>query len=91
MKPPGALLRVYETVSPVLAGVVPAVAAGVPEIIVCSPPGPTREPLDPVRYLGNRSSGKMGFAVAAEAAEGGLMAFMTPSTSERVAPRLLRV
>ncbi len=29
--------------------------------------GPTREPLDPVRYLGNRSSGKMGFAVAAAA------------------------
>ncbi|MXW17203.1 MAG: phosphopantothenoylcysteine decarboxylase, partial [Gemmatimonadetes bacterium] len=26
--------------------------------------GPTREPLDPVRYLGNRSSGKMGVALA---------------------------
>jgi phosphopantothenoylcysteine decarboxylase/phosphopantothenate--cysteine ligase len=30
--------------------------------------GPTFEPIDPVRYLGNRSSGKMGFAVASEAA-----------------------
>ncbi|MBX5451186.1 bifunctional phosphopantothenoylcysteine decarboxylase/phosphopantothenate--cysteine ligase CoaBC [Thermogemmatispora sp.] len=29
--------------------------------------GGTREPLDPVRFLGNRSSGKMGFALAAEA------------------------
>lgn len=29
--------------------------------------GGTREPLDPVRYLGNRSTGKMGFAVAAAA------------------------
>ncbi len=29
--------------------------------------GPTREPLDPVRYLSNRSSGKMGFAIAEEA------------------------
>jgi phosphopantothenoylcysteine decarboxylase/phosphopantothenate--cysteine ligase len=29
--------------------------------------GPTREPLDPVRYLGNRSSGRMGFALAAAA------------------------
>ncbi|MDQ7086797.1 MAG: bifunctional phosphopantothenoylcysteine decarboxylase/phosphopantothenate--cysteine ligase CoaBC [Acidobacteriota bacterium] len=27
--------------------------------------GPTREPVDPVRYLGNRSSGKMGYAIAA--------------------------
>jgi len=30
--------------------------------------GPTYEDLDPVRYLGNRSSGKMGFALASEAA-----------------------
>ena len=26
--------------------------------------GPTREPIDPVRFLGNRSSGKMGYAIA---------------------------
>ncbi len=30
--------------------------------------GPTREPLDPVRYITNHSSGKMGFAIAAAAA-----------------------
>lgn len=28
--------------------------------------GPTREPIDPVRYIGNRSSGKMGYALATE-------------------------
>ncbi|GAB2505346.1 hypothetical protein GCM10027188_05860 [Lysobacter humi (ex Lee et al. 2017)] len=33
--------------------------------------GPTFEDLDPVRFLGNRSSGKMGFAVAAAAAARG--------------------
>jgi len=33
--------------------------------------GGTREPIDPVRYLGNRSSGRMGFAVAAAAAARG--------------------
>ena len=33
--------------------------------------GPTREDIDPVRYVGNRSSGRMGFAVAAEAARRG--------------------
>ena len=33
--------------------------------------GPTREPLDPVRYLSNRSSGKMGYAIAAAALEAG--------------------
>ena len=31
--------------------------------------GPTREPIDPVRYLSNRSSGKMGYAVAEAALE----------------------
>lgn len=33
--------------------------------------GPTREPIDPVRFVSNRSSGKMGFAVAQAAAEAG--------------------
>jgi phosphopantothenoylcysteine decarboxylase / phosphopantothenate---cysteine ligase len=33
--------------------------------------GPTYEDVDPVRYLGNRSSGRMGFAIAAEAARRG--------------------
>ena len=33
--------------------------------------GPTREPIDPVRFISNRSSGKMGFAVAQAAAEAG--------------------
>ncbi len=33
--------------------------------------GPTREPLDPVRFISNRSTGKMGFALAQAAAEAG--------------------
>jgi len=33
--------------------------------------GPTHEPIDAVRYVGNRSSGKMGYAVAREAAKRG--------------------
>ncbi len=33
--------------------------------------GPTREPLDPVRFLSNRSTGRMGFAIAQAAAEAG--------------------
>src|SRR6185369_2752965 len=54
--------------------------------------GPTHEPLDPVRFLGNRSSGKMGFALAAEAARRGArvelvagpVALATPSGVNRV-------
>ena len=33
--------------------------------------GPTHEPIDPVRYIANRSSGKQGFAIATAAAEAG--------------------
>ena len=33
--------------------------------------GPTREPIDPVRYLSNRSSGKMGYAIAGAALAAG--------------------
>ena len=33
--------------------------------------GPTHEPIDPVRYIANRSSGKQGYAIAAAAAAGG--------------------
>ena len=33
--------------------------------------GPTQEPIDPVRYISNRSSGRMGYAIARAAAEAG--------------------
>jgi phosphopantothenoylcysteine decarboxylase / phosphopantothenate---cysteine ligase len=42
--------------------------AGVTAIVTA---GGTREPIDPVRYIGNRSSGKQGYAVAAELARRG--------------------
>ena len=38
--------------------------------------GPTFEDIDPVRFIGNRSSGKMGFAVAAAAAERGAEVYL---------------
>lgn len=40
------------------------------EVVVVTA-GPTREPLDPVRYITNRSSGKMGYALAEAAASRG--------------------
>ena len=33
--------------------------------------GPTREPIDPVRFITNRSTGKMGYAIAEAAAKRG--------------------
>lgn len=54
--------------------------------------GPTREPIDPVRYITNRSSGKMGFALAAAAQEAGARVILvsgpvsiaTPAGVERI-------
>lgn len=56
--------------------------------------GPTRESLDPVRYLSNRSSGKMGFAVAAAAARAGAEVVLVSGPVEIAPPpgvRLVKV
>ncbi|NHA69658.1 bifunctional phosphopantothenoylcysteine decarboxylase/phosphopantothenate--cysteine ligase CoaBC [Phycicoccus flavus] len=52
--------------------------------------GGTREPLDPVRYLGNRSSGKQGYALAAVAAERGAEVTLV-STASLTPPEGVRV
>ncbi|SFR45057.1 phosphopantothenoylcysteine decarboxylase / phosphopantothenate--cysteine ligase [Robiginitalea myxolifaciens] len=45
--------------------------------------GPTFEPIDPVRFIGNHSSGKMGFALAHEAAQrGAAVTLVTGPTSQ---------
>ncbi len=55
--------------------------------IVLVTAGPTREPLDPVRYLSNRSSGKMGYAVAeAAAARGAHVLLVSGPTALPVPP-----
>lgn len=54
--------------------------------------GPTYEPMDPVRFLGNRSSGKMGFALAAEAAaRGGEVVLVAGPVSLETPPGVERV
>ncbi len=49
--------------------------------------GPTREPLDPVRYLSNRSSGRMGFALARAAAEAGARVTLISGPVDQPTPR----
>lgn len=53
--------------------------------------GGTREPIDPVRYLGNRSSGKMGHAIADEAARRGATVTLVTASSLPVAPGVERL
>lgn len=65
--------------APTLAGEVVVVTAG-----------GTREPLDPVRVLANRSSGKMGFEVAAEAARRGAEVVLISGATSLPAPAGVR-
>ncbi|WP_446663431.1 bifunctional phosphopantothenoylcysteine decarboxylase/phosphopantothenate--cysteine ligase CoaBC [Flexivirga sp. B27] len=48
--------------------------------------GGTREPIDPVRFLGNRSSGKQGYALAAVAAERGARVTLVSANAALTAP-----
>lgn len=48
--------------------------------------GPTREPLDPVRFITNHSSGKMGFAIAAAAARRGANVTLVAGPVELTTP-----
>jgi len=87
---PGRLLEPSELVS-LLAEQIHANAllAGARVLITA---GPTFEDIDPVRFIGNRSSGKMGFAVAAAAAAmgaevtliAGPVALPTPANVKRI-------
>jgi phosphopantothenoylcysteine decarboxylase/phosphopantothenate--cysteine ligase len=48
--------------------------------------GPTQEPVDPVRYLSNRSSGRMGFAVAEAARDRGARVILVAGPTELAPP-----
>ena len=53
--------------------------------------GPTQEPLDPVRYITNRSSGKMGYALAEAAAARGARAIVVSGPVHLAPPRGVEV
>jgi phosphopantothenoylcysteine decarboxylase/phosphopantothenate--cysteine ligase len=53
--------------------------------------GPTYEDVDPVRFIGNRSSGRMGYAIAAEAARRGAEVTLVTGPSSLSAPAVREV
>jgi len=85
----GRMADIPEIVAAVERRLAPEELAGTTFLVTA---GPTHEPIDPVRYLGNRSSGRMGFALAAEAARRGARVHLiagpvdlpTPPKVERV-------
>ncbi|GAA1182407.1 bifunctional phosphopantothenoylcysteine decarboxylase/phosphopantothenate--cysteine ligase CoaBC [Ornithinimicrobium humiphilum] len=87
---PGRLPDPEEIVAAALAAVAPVEEAATPADLagrhVLVSAGGTREPLDPVRFLGNRSSGKQGYAVAAEAARRGARVTLVSANVELATP-----
>ncbi|RZU31496.1 bifunctional phosphopantothenoylcysteine decarboxylase/phosphopantothenate--cysteine ligase CoaBC [Blastococcus saxobsidens] len=75
----------------VLAGGADALAPDLAGRRVVISAGGTREPLDPVRYLGNRSSGKQGWALARVAAARGAAVVLVAANVELPAPFGVRV
>ena len=64
----GRMAEPADIVAAARAAIGPRDLAGVRVVVTA---GPTHEPIDPVRFIGNRSSGRMGVAIAAEAASRG--------------------
>ena len=83
---PGRMAEVPEIVAAIaacLGGARPGPLAGL-RVLVTS--GPTYEPIDPVRFLGNRSSGKQGHAIAAACAGAGADVLLVSGPTTEPAP-----
>lgn len=84
---PGRMLEPAELVTAVTGLFNTGVLAGQRVLVTA---GPTREAIDPVRYISNRSSGRMGFAVAAAAAEAGASVVLVSGPVSLATPARVR-
>ncbi|MDO3388578.1 bifunctional phosphopantothenoylcysteine decarboxylase/phosphopantothenate--cysteine ligase CoaBC [Gilvimarinus sp. SDUM040013] len=80
---PGRMLEPLELVEQLAASFESGLLAGKHVVITA---GPTREALDPVRYISNHSSGKMGYALATAAVEAGARVTLISGPSQLPAP-----
>lgn len=70
-----------------LARVLPSASAPLDGLRVLVTAGGTREPIDPVRFIGNRSSGRMGLELAAAAARRGAHVLLVAANVDLPTPR----
>ena len=84
---PATIVAAAEKVLAAASGGAEADLAGLSVLVTA---GGTREPIDPVRYVGNRSSGKQGHAIAEEAAARGATVTLV-TTVDRPAPAHVEV
>ena len=83
---PGRMAEVPEIVAAIadmLGAARPRPLAGL-RVLITS--GPTHEPIDPVRFLGNRSSGKQGHAIASACADAGAAVLLVSGPTQQPAP-----
>lgn len=85
---PGRMLEPQHIVDSLAAVIKPLFLRGKKILITA---GPTREPLDPVRYLSNNSSGKMGYALAIAAREAGADVTLVSGPVALTAPAGVRI
>lgn len=80
---PGRMLEALELVGAAAGLFVSGSLAGKKVVITA---GPTREAIDPVRYISNHSSGKMGYALAQAAVEAGAQTVLISGPTQLAAP-----
>jgi phosphopantothenoylcysteine decarboxylase/phosphopantothenate--cysteine ligase len=85
----GRLAEPAEVVAAVGAVLRPSGALSGKRLMVTA--GPTYEDIDPVRFIGNRSSGKMGYALAAEAARRGARVTLVSGPTHLTVPNVAEV
>lgn len=86
---PGRMLESYEIISHINELTTPQLLANRKVLVTA---GPTREAIDPVRYLSNHSSGKMGYALAEAAAQlGAAVTLISGPTQLTVSNNIKRI
>jgi phosphopantothenoylcysteine decarboxylase/phosphopantothenate--cysteine ligase len=86
---PGRMLEPEEILEAVVLALTPKDLEGLHVIVTA---GPTLEDMDPVRFLSNRSTGKMGFAIAARAAaRGARTTLIAGPVQQGTPPRVHRI
>ena len=83
----GRMVEPVELLDLLLTQMAPGPLEGIHAVITA---GPTHEPIDPVRYIANRSSGKMGFALATEAVRRGASVDLITGPVHLATPRGVR-
>lgn len=85
---PGRMAEPEEIVDAVASAIVPRDLAGKRVLVTA---GGTREPIDPVRFIGNRSSGKQGVAIASSAAARGASVTLIAANVEVPVPASVEI